>query len=64
MAGGTSGPPPLPSSSALATLVGPREDLPPLYRDPIERFAREHPPGASSLTGSGAGVLPRITNVN
>ena len=34
-------PPPLPRSSALAAIVGPRENLPPIYRDLIERFARE-----------------------
>jgi hypothetical protein len=32
---------PLPRSSALAAIVGPREDLPPIYRDLIERLARE-----------------------
>ena len=34
-------PPPLPRSLPLAAIVGPREDLPLIYRDLIERLARE-----------------------
>jgi integrase len=34
-------PPLLPRSSALTAIVGPRENLPPIYRDLIERLARE-----------------------
>ena len=34
-------PPPLPRSSAYAAIVGPRENLPPIYRNLIERLARE-----------------------
>jgi integrase len=41
MADGPPGPPPLHRSSALAAIVGPRENLPPIYRDLIERLARE-----------------------
>jgi integrase len=41
MADGPPGPPPLPRSSALAAIVGPREDLPPIYRKLIERLARD-----------------------
>ncbi len=41
MEDGPSGPPPLPRSPALAALAGPREGLPPIYRDLIARLARE-----------------------
>jgi len=34
-------PPPPPGASALAAIIGPREALPPIYRDLIERLARE-----------------------
>ncbi|MFN3615808.1 MAG: hypothetical protein ACK4WC_14780, partial [Rubrimonas sp.] len=32
---------PLPRPSALAAIVGPRDGLPPIYRDLIERLARD-----------------------
>jgi hypothetical protein len=32
---------PLPRTSDLAAIVGPREGLPPIYRDLIQRLARE-----------------------
>lgn len=41
MADGPFDSPPLPRSSALTAIVGPRESLPPIYRDLIERLARE-----------------------
>jgi len=41
MADGPPDPPPPSRASALAQIVGPREGLPPIYRDLIERLARE-----------------------
>jgi integrase len=41
MEDGPSGPPPLPRAPAPAALAGPREALPPIYRDLIARLARE-----------------------